>query len=110
MENLWRSPETSSVNRLPMLNIEHPTYVSLDGIWNFQLLTNPNWLLMLLIGLVLAVPIHTMGYSIGYHKLFAHASFKAKRWYPYVSTFIEFLPFGKYSGLSLYSAFEPGLR
>ena len=42
MENLWRSPETSSVNRLPMLNIEHPTYVSLDGIWNFQLLSNPN--------------------------------------------------------------------
>ena len=42
MENLWRSPETSSVNRLPMLNIEHPTYVSLDGLWKFQLLSKPD--------------------------------------------------------------------
>ena len=42
MENLWRSPETSSVNRLPMLNIEHPTYLSLDGLWKFQLLSKPD--------------------------------------------------------------------
>ena len=42
MENIWNSPETSAVNRLPMLNLEHPTNVSLDGTWNFQLLANPN--------------------------------------------------------------------
>ena len=42
MEKIWNSPETSSVNRLPMLNIEHPTAVSLDGTWNFQLLAHPD--------------------------------------------------------------------
>ena len=42
MEKIWNSPETSSVNRLPMLNVEHPTSVSLDGTWNFQLLANPS--------------------------------------------------------------------
>jgi beta-galactosidase len=42
MENIWNSPETSSVNRLPMLNLEHPTAISLDGTWKFQLLSNPN--------------------------------------------------------------------
>lgn len=55
------------------------------------LLTNSNWLLILALGVALAVPIHTMGYSIGYHKLFAHASFNAKKFYPYVSTFIAML-------------------
>lgn len=42
MENIWNSPETSSVNRLPMLNVEHPTAISLDGTWKFQLIANPN--------------------------------------------------------------------
>ena len=42
MENIWNSPESSSVNRLPMLNVEHPTAISLDGIWNFQLIAHPN--------------------------------------------------------------------
>ena len=42
MEQIWNSPETSSVNRLPMLNVEHPTAISLDGSWNFQLIANPN--------------------------------------------------------------------
>ncbi|MFM1750438.1 MAG: hypothetical protein RL658_579, partial [Actinomycetota bacterium] len=42
MEKIWNSPETSSVNRLPMLNLEHPTAVSLDGTWNFQLLAHPD--------------------------------------------------------------------
>ena len=42
MEKIWNSPETSSVNRLPMLNLEHPTAVSLDGTWNFQLIANPD--------------------------------------------------------------------
>ena len=35
------SPETTSVNRLPMLNIEHLEKISLDGTWRFQLLRNP---------------------------------------------------------------------
>jgi beta-galactosidase len=39
--NYWSSPETSSVNRLPMLNIEHIEKMSLDGTWRFQLLKNP---------------------------------------------------------------------
>ena len=40
----WNSPETTSVNRLPMLNIEHTEEISLDGIWRFQLLTSPDLL------------------------------------------------------------------
>jgi beta-galactosidase len=35
------SPETTSVNRLPMLNIEHFEQISLDGTWRFQLLHSP---------------------------------------------------------------------
>jgi len=35
---IWSSPETTSVNRLPMLNIAHLMSISLDGDWNFQLL------------------------------------------------------------------------
>ena len=42
MENIWNSPETSSVNRLPMLNFVHPTAISLDGTWKFQLLSKPS--------------------------------------------------------------------
>jgi beta-galactosidase len=42
MENIWNSPETSSINRLPMLNLEHANLISLDGTWKFQLLSHPN--------------------------------------------------------------------
>jgi beta-galactosidase len=35
------SPESTSVNRLPMLNIEHFEQISLDGTWRFQLLHSP---------------------------------------------------------------------
>ena len=38
---IWMSPETTSVNRLPMLNIGHLMSISLDGDWNFQLLDRP---------------------------------------------------------------------
>ena len=41
MPNYWMSPETNSINRLGMLNIEHFETISLDGIWRFQLLNNP---------------------------------------------------------------------
>ncbi len=39
---VWISPETTSVNRLPMLNIGHLMSISLDGDWNFQLLDRPD--------------------------------------------------------------------
>lgn len=39
--NYWMSPETTSVNRLPMLNIEHMEKITLDGTWRFQLLRSP---------------------------------------------------------------------
>ncbi len=39
---VWMSPETTSVNRLPMLNIAHLMTISLDGDWNFQLLDRPD--------------------------------------------------------------------
>jgi len=41
LPNYWMSPETNSINRLGMLNIEHFETISLDGIWRFQLLTSP---------------------------------------------------------------------
>ena len=41
MTNYWMSPETTAVNRLPMLNIEHLEKISLDGTWRFQLLRSP---------------------------------------------------------------------
>ena len=41
INNYWMSPETTGVNRLPMLNIEHLEKISLDGIWRFQLLESP---------------------------------------------------------------------
>ena len=39
---VWMSPETTSINRLPMLNIGHLMTISLDGEWNFQLLDRPD--------------------------------------------------------------------
>ena len=38
---IWMSPETTSINRLPMLNVPHLMSISLDGEWNFQLLDHP---------------------------------------------------------------------
>jgi len=42
LPNYWMSPETNSINRLAMLNIEHFETISLDGTWRFQLLRSPN--------------------------------------------------------------------
>ena len=42
LPNYWMSPETNSINRLPMLNIEHFETISLDGTWRFQLLHSPS--------------------------------------------------------------------
>jgi stearoyl-CoA desaturase (delta-9 desaturase) len=55
------------------------------------LLTNPQWLLILALSIILYSPIHNIGFSIGYHKLFAHRSFKPKTFYPYLATFIGML-------------------
>ena len=38
----WNSPETTAINREPMLNIHHEDSVSLDGQWDFQLLHSPD--------------------------------------------------------------------
>ena len=38
----WNSPETTAVNREPMLNLVHEDAVSLDGQWDFQLLHSPD--------------------------------------------------------------------
>jgi len=40
--NYWNSPETTSVNREPMLNLEHKESLLLDGTWDFQLLKSPD--------------------------------------------------------------------
>ena len=42
LPNYWMSPETNSINRLGMLNIEHFETLSLDGTWRFQLLSSPS--------------------------------------------------------------------
>ena len=41
LPNYWTSPETTAINRLPMLNIEQYEKISLDGTWRFQLLRKP---------------------------------------------------------------------
>ena len=38
----WNSPETTAINREPMLNIVHEESLSLDGQWDFQLLRSPD--------------------------------------------------------------------
>ena len=38
----WNSPETTAVNREPMLNLEHEESILLDGTWDFQLLKSPD--------------------------------------------------------------------
>lgn len=52
------------------------------------LISNSNWALILMLGVVLYYPIHDLGFSIGYHKLFAHRTFKPKSFFPYLTTFI----------------------
>jgi len=38
----WNSPETVAVNREPMLNLHHEECISLDDVWDFQLLKSPD--------------------------------------------------------------------
>jgi beta-galactosidase len=37
----WDAPELTSVNRLPMHAVPHPERTLLDGVWDFQLLSDP---------------------------------------------------------------------
>jgi stearoyl-CoA desaturase (delta-9 desaturase) len=54
----------------------------------WTLASSSNWALILMLGIVLYYPIHDLGFSIGYHKLFAHRTFKPKIFFPYLTTFI----------------------
>ena len=38
----WISPELTSINRLPMLSLQHLHSLNLNGRWRFQLLKDPN--------------------------------------------------------------------
>lgn len=48
---------------------------------------------VLLAGLLLYYPIGQLGQGAGYHRLFAHKSFKPKPWFPYVATFLSSISF-----------------
>lgn len=43
MNRYWHSPETTGINRLPILSLEHVEKISLDGTWKFQLLDHPSY-------------------------------------------------------------------
>ena len=51
------------------------------------------WPLVVLAGLLLYYPIHQLGQTIGYHKLFGHRAFKPRRWYPFVATAVASIAF-----------------
>lgn len=59
----------------------------------YGLLTNDHWFLIIIFGTLLYVPLHNFGPSIGYHRLFSHNSFKPKKWYPYLATFLSSISF-----------------
>ena len=59
----------------------------------WHMFTSDNWLMTLLVGVALYFPIHQLGQSAGYHKLFAHKAFKPVRWYPPVATAIASISF-----------------
>ena len=54
----------------------------------YGILTNEYWYLILILGFVAHYPIHQLGGSIGYHKLFAHRAFVPKTWFVYLSTMV----------------------
>jgi stearoyl-CoA desaturase (delta-9 desaturase) len=55
----------------------------------YGLLNSDDWFLIIVFGLILYQPLHQFGPSIGYHRLFSHNSFKPKKWYPYLATFLS---------------------
>ena len=54
----------------------------------YGIATSEYWYLILILGFLIHYPIHQLGGSIGYHKLFAHRSFVARPWFVYLSTFV----------------------
>jgi fatty-acid desaturase len=59
----------------------------------YGLATTEHLVAILLFGLALYYPLHHLGNGIGYHRLFAHKSFKPKSWYPYLTTFLSSISF-----------------
>lgn len=59
----------------------------------YTLWGNPVWPLVVVAGLFLYYPVQQLGQAIGYHKLFAHRSFKPRAWYPYLSAFVGSIAF-----------------
>lgn len=51
------------------------------------------WWAVVLCGVLLYYPVHQLGQALGYHKLFSHRSFKARRFYPYLSAFFGSIAF-----------------
>jgi stearoyl-CoA desaturase (delta-9 desaturase) len=59
----------------------------------YGIFTSEYWYLLLISGLLMYYPIMNLGQSIGYHKCFAHKSFKPKKWFTYVSAFVGSISF-----------------
>jgi stearoyl-CoA desaturase (delta-9 desaturase) len=54
---------------------------------------NSDWLTILFGGILLYFPMHQLGASMGYHKLFSHKSFEPQSWFPPVSALIGIVSF-----------------
>jgi len=52
------------------------------------LLTNDQWPLIIVCGVILFYPLHHIGPGIGYHRLFSHRGFTPQPWFPYLATFL----------------------
>ena len=59
----------------------------------YTLLGVERWWVVVLGGVLLYYPIQQLGQAIGYHKLFAHKAFRARKFYPYLSAFVGSIAF-----------------
>lgn len=59
----------------------------------YGIISTGEWLIILLGGILLYFPLHQLGASMGYHKLFSHRSFEPQSWFPPVSAFIGVVSF-----------------
>jgi stearoyl-CoA desaturase (delta-9 desaturase) len=57
------------------------------------MMTSEYWFIILIGGILLYFPMHQLGASMGYHKLFSHKSFEPQTWFPPVSAFIGIVSF-----------------
>jgi stearoyl-CoA desaturase (delta-9 desaturase) len=57
------------------------------------MITSEYWFIILIGGILLYFPMHQLGASMGYHKLFSHKSFEPQTWFPPVSAFIGIVSF-----------------